>query len=118
MRQSFEEFLRLKYYKSPFQDVTSFGSWMAMHTPHTWQSLAEEWSAQQPEDEVVDSLRLILPLAKGYVANNRVGSNDKYIEQAESILAKRKERICRFCNKNIKDCQCADGSDVQTEGAS
>jgi predicted RNase H-like nuclease (RuvC/YqgF family) len=34
-----------------------------------------------------DSLRLILPLAKGYVAHNNVGSNRKYIEIAEATLS-------------------------------
>lgn len=34
-----------------------------------------------------DSLRLILPLAKGYVAHNNVGSNRKYIEIAEAALS-------------------------------
>jgi hypothetical protein len=40
--------------------------------------------------ELVDYLALILPLAKGYVAANRVGSNQAYIEHAEAILTKAK----------------------------
>ena len=38
--------------------------------------------------ELLRALVLILPLAKGYVASNRVGSNDKYIQIAEAAVAK------------------------------
>jgi len=44
--------------------------------------------AQSSGEEAVEALRLILPLAKGYVANNQVGSNQKYIEIAEQVLSK------------------------------
>ena len=33
-------------------------------------------------------VELILPLAKGYVKDNRVGSNERYLEQAEAELQK------------------------------
>lgn len=42
---------------------------------------------QQGVSELVKSLMLILPLAKGYVALNEVGSNRAYISQAEQALA-------------------------------
>ena len=34
-----------------------------------------------------EALNLILPLAKGYVAKNNVGSNQSYIEHAEALAA-------------------------------
>jgi hypothetical protein len=36
-----------------------------------------------PAMEAIKALRLILPLAKGYVAKNNVGNNREYIEMAE-----------------------------------
>ena len=36
---------------------------------------------------LLEALRLILPLAKGYAAQNRVGSNDEYIRISESAIA-------------------------------
>jgi len=38
--------------------------------------------------EIVNTLRLILPLAKGYVNSNKVGSNEQYIIEAEQALNK------------------------------
>jgi len=38
--------------------------------------------------DVLDALRLILPLAKGYAAANRVGSNAAYVAAAEAALTK------------------------------
>ena len=38
------------------------------------------------------ALYLILPLAKGYVANNKVGSNAIYLAEAEKALAAAKEQ--------------------------
>ena len=43
---------------------------------------------QKSKSEALEALDLILPLAKGYVANNPVGSNQKYIRIAEAVLAK------------------------------
>lgn len=43
------------------------------------------------QDELVEALRLILPLAKGYSASHPVGSNDKYVSIAEEVLAKIQE---------------------------
>jgi len=43
--------------------------------------------------ECLGALELILPLAKGYAADNRVGSNAEYISVAEDLLAKRKEEL-------------------------
>jgi len=40
--------------------------------------------------ECLGALELILPLAKGYAADNRVGSNAEYISVAEDLLAKHK----------------------------
>lgn len=37
--------------------------------------------------EVSNLLKLILPLAKGYVAKNQVGSNQKYIQEVEDFLS-------------------------------
>ena len=39
-------------------------------------------------DQVVDALRLILPMAKGYAAAHQVGSNQEYVDHAEIVLAK------------------------------
>lgn len=36
--------------------------------------------------ELVEALLIILPMAKGYAAENRVGSNDRYIEIASKAL--------------------------------
>jgi hypothetical protein len=44
-----------------------------------------EWEQQQ-DLKAVDLLRLILPLAKGYAATHRVGSNEKYISEVEEFL--------------------------------
>lgn len=41
---------------------------------------------KQEHDRALDALALILPLAKGYVANNRVGSNEEYIKVAEETI--------------------------------
>ena len=41
--------------------------------------------------ELVEALELIIPLAKGYVAHNEVGSNRKYLNIAEQVLSKYKE---------------------------
>ncbi len=38
--------------------------------------------------ELLEALILILPLAKGYVANNRVGSNERYLKIAEQAITK------------------------------
>ena len=38
--------------------------------------------------EAVEALALILPIAKGYAAVNRVGSNLAYVSSAEAILAR------------------------------
>jgi hypothetical protein len=38
-------------------------------------------------EEGIDKLRLILPLAKGYAYVHDVGSNQKYIEEAERYIA-------------------------------
>lgn len=42
--------------------------------------------------EVLDALRLILPLAKGYAAAHRVGSNAAYVAAAEAALVKAEGR--------------------------
>jgi hypothetical protein len=44
-------------------------------------------------DKLVEALTLILPLAKGYAAEHRVGSNDRYVAIAEAAVAKVKEEI-------------------------
>lgn len=36
--------------------------------------------------ELADALRLVLPLAKGYAAAHRVGSNQQYVEHAAEVL--------------------------------
>ena len=38
--------------------------------------------------DLLEALELILPLAKGYVAKNQVGSNQQYVESAEAAIAK------------------------------
>lgn len=38
--------------------------------------------------ELYEALELILPLAKGYAAANRVGNNREHIASSEAILAK------------------------------
>ena len=37
-------------------------------------------------EKLVEALQLILPLAKGYVSKNSVGSNQKYIEVADQAI--------------------------------
>jgi hypothetical protein len=37
--------------------------------------------------EAADWLRIVLPMAKGYAAQHKVGSNARYIEGAEAALA-------------------------------
>lgn len=46
---------------------------------------AEE--AEDSADRLAGVLRLVLPLAKGYVNDNRVGSNEKFIAEAEAELS-------------------------------
>ena len=54
-------------------------------------NLIDEEKCAPPKDErvaaIIESLRLILPMAKGYASAHRVGSNDKYIQAAEDALA-------------------------------
>jgi len=50
----------------------------------------EPLPSQIPPQEV-DVISLILPLAKGYAAEHRVGSNQKYVEIAEEYIKKAKE---------------------------
>lgn len=38
-------------------------------------------------EEAGGALRLILPLARGYVANNQVGANEVYVRIAEDLLS-------------------------------
>ena len=40
------------------------------------------------DTKIIDALELILPMAKGYASQHRVGSNQKYIEIAEQALGK------------------------------
>mgnify|MGYP001569346772 CR=1 FL=1 len=47
----------------------------------------------EENNRLIDIINLILPLAKGYVAKNQVGSNQKYIEIAEEIIAKKQEEF-------------------------
>ncbi len=49
---------------------------------HTHQSELEK----AVREETSEIIKLILPLAKGYTAKNNVGSNKKYIEEAENYL--------------------------------
>jgi hypothetical protein len=39
-------------------------------------------------DELLAALKLILPLAKGYAHQHRVGSNQAYCDQADAAIAK------------------------------
>ncbi len=51
---------------------------------------AEKARAEAAEDEcerLLHALALVLPMAKGYAAKNKVGSNQEYITNAEDILA-------------------------------
>lgn len=43
--------------------------------------------------ELLEALVLIMPLAKGYAANNIVGSNAKYVEMAEEVIARHEGKI-------------------------
>lgn len=53
-----------------------------------WRARAEKAEiARKERDEALKALGLILPLAKGYVHRNNVGSNAAYIEFAEQVLA-------------------------------
>ena len=38
------------------------------------------------QEKLLEALELILPLAKGYVANHKVGSNEDYISFAEDTI--------------------------------
>lgn len=44
------------------------------------------------DEAVVDALALILPMAKGYAAEHPVGSNAKYVVEAEAALARSRSR--------------------------
>lgn len=44
-------------------------------------------------DETLRVLELILPLAKGYASQHRVGSNQAYIEEALICILESKERL-------------------------
>lgn len=43
---------------------------------------------ESENEKLKDAIRLILPFAKGYVANHNFGSNKEYIEIAEQAIAK------------------------------
>lgn len=47
---------------------------------------SEFWYLLSDVEQLERALRLILPMAKGYAAQNKVGSNSKKIEFAESLL--------------------------------
>ena len=53
-----------------------------------WQGYAA-WlvRASNNHEALVEALTLVLPMAKGYAHAHRVGSNEAYVEQAESVLA-------------------------------
>jgi len=58
------------------------------------QDVKDLWDKYRKLDlvpELVVALELILPLAKGYVAHNEVGSNRKYLNIAEQVLSKYRE---------------------------
>jgi hypothetical protein len=48
-------------------------------------------SALQQRERLVDALKLILPMAKGYAYEHNVGSNQKYVLETEQLLAEIKE---------------------------
>lgn len=48
--------------------------------------LAQNEALVAERDALMDTLRLILPLAKGYAAANPVGSNAEYVTTAEAVL--------------------------------
>ncbi len=60
-----------------------------------WELIIElELSAQSSREKALaEALRLVIPLAKGYSAEHRVGSNQVYIEQAEATLEPYKEDV-------------------------
>jgi hypothetical protein len=52
------------------------------------EAVREAFEPISPEfAETLKVLRLILPLAKGYAAAHPVGSNDRYVAEAEQVLA-------------------------------
>lgn len=38
--------------------------------------------------ELYEALKLVLPMAKGYLARNNVGSNGLYVKNADDLLAR------------------------------
>ena len=50
-----------------------------------WEELSSKYSAEWEEMEA--RLRLILPMAKGYAVEHRVGSNEAYIADVEEFLS-------------------------------
>ena len=55
-------------------------------TKHSCITCGKILRTQEELDGVVNSLNLILPMAKGYTAEHQVGSNQRYIEVAENTL--------------------------------
>ena len=41
--------------------------------------------------ELLEALKLVLPLAKGYAAEHLIGSNSAYCQQADEVIAKATE---------------------------
>jgi len=71
---------------SSSDEGTSYYTCSKCHKPCDSQTLA------QPEtDQALDMLRLILPMAKGYVHEHAVGNNNLFIDQADQLLSLHKQ---------------------------
>ena len=62
-------------------------SWSAGEVVELANLIADRHPPVQPTEPVVEALRLILPLAKGYMAAHPIESNIRYVHAAEAALA-------------------------------
>lgn len=67
---------------------------------------AKSAEAAKEREKAREVISLILPLAKGYVAKNDVGSNQKYIEVAEDYLDEEKTTCGKPHNNAGPDSDC------------
>ena len=109
MRQSFEEFLKNKYehYRKGKKLVLYFDAWMSDLGIAGISQYAEEWSSQQPEGEIYDSLNKLAmdmknassgPCGQDSLTLGKRSNTKMWLKKIliiitrfEAILAKRKE---------------------------
>ena len=89
LRKEFRKFVKPAQDKGFYK--TKYNS-QEYNETYAWISDIEDYWVEKIE-KYITALDLILPLAKGYVAKNQVGSNQIYIEVAEKLLRKKGKEL-------------------------